>query len=193
MLPEGMRPYAYVMGPLWTLTYVFIIIRGFRDRTYGMPPVALSANLAWEFIFSTVLPHPTPSAEISGVWLAFDVIILVQYLKFWSDDYPAGLSRKLFWWCYPPTIPVAGVLIYYLSIDAGDRMGLHAAWGMNFMMSVMFIFMLQRRPDLRGHTFYGSIAKCLGSSVMAVGQARFPQPGYPERLHVILSALIFTA
>lgn len=39
-------------GAFWTLTYVLMIRRGFVDRTYGMPLVALGANVSWEFIFS---------------------------------------------------------------------------------------------------------------------------------------------
>jgi hypothetical protein len=44
-------------GVLWTITYLLIIRRGVLDRTYGMPLVALCANLSWEFIFSFVFPH----------------------------------------------------------------------------------------------------------------------------------------
>ncbi len=48
-------------GLFWTVTYLLIIRRGFRDQTYGMPLVALCANLAWEFIFSSpsAWSHPT--------------------------------------------------------------------------------------------------------------------------------------
>ena len=33
-------------GLFWTLTYVLVIRQGFRDRTYGMPLVALCANIS---------------------------------------------------------------------------------------------------------------------------------------------------
>jgi hypothetical protein len=39
-------------GTFWALAYVLIIRRGFLDETYGMPFVALCANVSWEFIFS---------------------------------------------------------------------------------------------------------------------------------------------
>ncbi len=43
-------------GIFWTITYILIIQRGLRDHTYGMPLVALCANISWEFIFSFILP-----------------------------------------------------------------------------------------------------------------------------------------
>jgi len=49
-------------GVLWTVTYLLIIRRGFLDHTYGMPLVALCANLSWEFIFSFVFPTDPSSA-----------------------------------------------------------------------------------------------------------------------------------
>jgi hypothetical protein len=53
-------------GIFWTITYLLIIRRGFLDHTYGMPLIALCANLTWEFIFSFVFPQgPVQRPSIS--------------------------------------------------------------------------------------------------------------------------------
>src|SRR5882757_6338014 len=69
-------------GICWTLTYLLIIRRGVVDLTYGMPAAALFANLAWETIYSFVLPHATPQLIVDLIWFGFDVLILLQYLRF---------------------------------------------------------------------------------------------------------------
>ena len=34
-------------GIAWTITYVALVYRGFKDRTYGMPLAALALNISW--------------------------------------------------------------------------------------------------------------------------------------------------
>jgi hypothetical protein len=84
-------------------------------------------------------------------------------------------------------------LIYYVSIDTGDRLGMHAAWGANLMMSVMFLSMLERRKDLRGQSFCVALTKCLGTASVAVGQLQYPIENFPRPLHAILAIAIFAA
>ncbi len=45
------------MGLFWIITYILIIKRGFQDKKYGMPMVALCANISWEFIFTFIYPQ----------------------------------------------------------------------------------------------------------------------------------------
>jgi hypothetical protein len=47
-------------GIFWSLAYIFIIVRGFKDRTPGIPVLALCANISWEFIFSFIYPRQPP-------------------------------------------------------------------------------------------------------------------------------------
>jgi hypothetical protein len=66
-------------GIFWILAYVCIISKGFKDKTYGMPLIALCANNSWEFIFSFILP---PSVcKLSLVWLGLGSI-LSKYFPF---------------------------------------------------------------------------------------------------------------
>ena len=66
-------------GIFWILTYIFIISKGYKDKTYGMPLLALCANIAWEFIFSFLLPHSPLQLYINYLWFALDVVIVFQF------------------------------------------------------------------------------------------------------------------
>ena len=83
-------------GVLWTVTYLLIIRRGFLDHTYGMPLVALCANLSWEFIFSFVFPHGPVQRPVNIVWFCLDLIILYQLLRYGPREFPR-LPSKLFY------------------------------------------------------------------------------------------------
>lgn len=50
----------------WLASYLGIIWRGFKDRSYGMPLVALGTNISWECVFSFVYP-PMPALAKYGV------------------------------------------------------------------------------------------------------------------------------
>jgi hypothetical protein len=47
-------PYFYVNGFCWIVVYSLFVKWGFQDKSYGMPVVALSGNIAWENVFSLV-------------------------------------------------------------------------------------------------------------------------------------------
>jgi hypothetical protein len=44
----------------WTITYLLIIQRSIQDKSVGMPMAAICMNIAWEFIFSFILPSNKP-------------------------------------------------------------------------------------------------------------------------------------
>lgn len=38
-------------GIAWTITYIALVYRGFKDKWYGMPMPAMALNIAWELTF----------------------------------------------------------------------------------------------------------------------------------------------
>ena len=88
-----------VGGIFWILTYIFIISKGYKDKTYGMPLLALCANISWEFIFSFLFPHSPHQLYINYLWFALDVVIVFQFFKYYKNEFPTSSSpRKV-----PPT------------------------------------------------------------------------------------------
>ncbi len=150
-------------GLFWTLTYVLIIRQGFADRTYGMPLVALAANLSWEFIFAFVRPPGgLTSRVIVTVWLCFDLVIGYTLIRFGPKEF-GYLPRPVFY------AGCAGTLVLaYLGIDLFSRQFDHgrgdlAAFASNLMMSGLFLGMLAARQTSRGQSPAIAAAKLLGT------------------------------
>jgi hypothetical protein len=154
-------------GICWTLTYLLIIRRGILDLSYGMPVAALCANLAWETIYSFVLPHTMPQLIVDRVWFTFDILILLQYLRFG----PAVKRRRISWAFYIEFLlglAVTFALILFLGNTLKDQYGAYAAFGQNLMMSVLFIVMLRDRKTVDGQSIYIAIFKMLGTLLASV-------------------------
>lgn len=167
-------------GIFWTITYILIIRRGFKDKTYGMPLVALCANVSWEFIFSFVFPHKSPQIYIDYVWLFFDLFIVGQYLLFGRKDFPSALSPKLFYPVFFTGLVCAYLAILCISFEFEDFRGIYAAFGQNLLMSVLFVQFLLRRNNVEGQSMYIALCKMIGTLI----------PSFYFHLHFPNSALL---
>ena len=124
---------ALASGLFWTLTYVLVIRQGLADRTYGMPLVALCANLAWEFIFSVVRPHHGVQHGVDIAWLCLDLGIAYTALRYGPREFPY-LSRPAFYAGLAGTFALSylGVDLVCRQFDGGR--GGYAAFGQNLMI-----------------------------------------------------------
>ncbi len=150
-------------GSFWLVAYGLIIRRGFLDRSYGMPLVAVCVNISWEFIFTLLIPHDAPQSYINAGWLLLDVFILGQLLVFWRSDFP-NLDKVVF---YPFTVAALLAsfgLIYTMAIEF-DHCGAYSALGQNFLMSILFMIMLFQRNSLMGQSIYIALVKMVGSAL----------------------------
>ena len=156
-----------VGGTFWSLTYVLIIIRGFKDKTFGMPFVALSANISWEAMFSFVRPHLPPQLYIDYAWFLLDLVIVFQFFRYGRSEFPkisALKSRLLFL----ASVSASFAAIYFTCYKLGDWNGAYAAFGQNLLMSVLFIRMFYRREEVRGQSFLIALFKMLGTGISSV-------------------------
>ena len=154
-------------GLCWTGVYLLIILRSFRDKTYGMPHWALAFNFSWELIFSFVLVAKAPELQlqllINRVWLLFDAAIFVAYFLYGKKEWPSTLPQTLF---YPYSVLVLLVsyfFVYLISVELDHSQGMYAAFIQNLMMSWLFISMLQRRKSLAGQSLGIAALKLVGT------------------------------
>lgn len=154
-------------GLFWSMAYILIIIRGFKDKTYGMPLFALCTNFSWEFIFSFILPNPKPQIYINYIWIILDVFIMIQFLKFGKPEFPS-LSNKQFYTVFLLALGTVFGLILSITYEFNDWEGAYAAFGDNLMMSILFIVMLFRRDSLRGQSIYIGLFKMLGTALISI-------------------------
>jgi len=155
-------------GLFWTLTYILIIRRGLIDKRYGMPVIALCANISWEFIFSFVFPHKAPQLYIDYVWLFFDLGILIQYLYWGKKDFPLNLHRNLFYPAFLMSLALSYLMILMISYEFEDYQGIYAAFGQNLMMSVLFVYLLLKRNNPAGQSLYIALLKMIGTILPSV-------------------------
>lgn len=148
-------------GTLWSLTYMLIIQRGYLDRTYGMPLVALCTNVSWEFIFAFVHPHGSVQGWVNTAWFLLDLIIVYQLLKYGPREF-GGLPRSNFYAMFGLALGTSFCAILFMtqSLDEGTH---YSAFGQNLLMSVLFITMLYSRRSLRGQSLSIAILKMLGT------------------------------
>jgi hypothetical protein len=151
-------------GVLWTLTYLLIIRQGFLHRTYGMPLVALCANISWEFIFAFVYPHDLPQRAVNVVWLSFDVVILVQLILYGPREF-ATLPRRLFYAAFALALATAFGAVLTVTLQFDDSDGAYSAFGQNLMMSILFVTMLYSRGSMRGQSVWIAVLKMVGTAL----------------------------
>jgi hypothetical protein len=154
-------------GLFWSITYILIIRRGFKDKTYGMPLAALCANISWEGIFSFIYPHSPPQIYINYVWFLIDTVIVMQFLKYGRSEFPA-LSKKIFISMLLLALATCFGLVFSITREFNDWQGAYAAFGQNLMMSVLFIVLLFNRNDLRGQSMFIALFKMLGTAIICL-------------------------
>ena len=154
-------------GICWTITYLLIIRRSIFDLTYGMPLAALCANFAWEFIFSVITPHTLPQLVVDRVWLIFDAIMVLQYLRFGARERQRRLSKS-FYAEFMFNLAVAFALVWLVNKAFNDINGVYAAFGQNLMMSVLFINLLRTRKSANGQSIYIAVFKLVGTLLASV-------------------------
>lgn len=155
-------------GIFWILTYIFIISKGYKDKTYGMPLFALCANISWEFIYSFVLSHSPPQLYINYLWFGLDVAIVVQFFKYHRNEFPNISTLKLYI-VFVVALAFAFSIILSGGLYLGDIDGAYAAFGQNLLMSVLFVFMFFKRGNtLRGQSIFIAVFKMLGTGLTSI-------------------------
>lgn len=156
-----------VGGLFWSATYVLIIRRGFKDKTFGMPMAALCANISWEAIFAFVTPHEAPQLYVNYIWFLLDSVIVWQFLKYGKKEF-SNISRWQFYAIFVLGITTAASMILAVNYQMQDNSGAYAAFGQNLMMSVLFVTMLINRKGTDGQSFYIALFKMIGTGLSSL-------------------------
>ncbi|MFN8563621.1 MAG: hypothetical protein U0703_18850 [Anaerolineae bacterium] len=118
-----------ISGISWTLVYIILIVRGFRDKTYGMPLFALTFNLSWEFLYAFVFHKGdaiTLQRAVNTIWCLFDVVIVYTYLRYGRSEFPKNVDQKWFLPWSIIVIVVSFATLYVAALEFG------MAWGALF-------------------------------------------------------------
>ena len=176
----------------WLLAYVLIVRRGFMEKTYAMPIVAMMGNWTWEWIYGLGLDSSCPPvwdacpkqwfqlADFAAAF--FDFFIVYTIFKFGRDKVSNPFFRKYYY-----QVLVFGLIAAFaiqsqfvkevgfpnaqsLSVRgeinpffAGDSGGAYSGFILAFIMGVLFIQMLTERNSLEGQSFIIALAMMLGN------------------------------
>jgi hypothetical protein len=157
-----------VGGLFWILTYVFIIFKGSKDKTYGMPLIALCANISWEFIFSFIIPSSTPQLFINYLWFGLDCVIVFQFFRYYKNEFP-NLSSSIAFTAFGLLLFSAFIIIISGAQLLDDHRGVYAAFGQNLLMSILFVGMFFKRGEgLRGQSIFIAVFKMIGTGLTSI-------------------------
>ena len=164
-----------ISGLFWIIVYEECIRLGFKQKTYCMPFLALTLNIAWEgvYVFSYIfLNAPTPLAGIVApaqyiiciLWLLLDIIILYTYFKFGKKEWPKSIDIKLFTPWNVITIICCFCLQIVFIYEFGFVMAIkYSAFLQNLLMSVLFINLFSKRGNMEGQSILLAVSKCIGT------------------------------
>ncbi len=154
-------------GFCWTIVYLKLIVSGFKEKTYGMPFIALTLNFSWEVIYSyfNLINHNYTSTQtwITFIWLFLNIFIIFTYLFYGKSYFPPYCNREYF---IPWTLIIflmSFVLQYFFIIEFGGSGQIYSAFLQNLIMSILFINMLVHRNDLKGQNLVIAINKWIGT------------------------------
>ena len=154
-------------GLFWSATYILIIRRGFKDKTFGMPMAALCANISWEVIFAFFIPHDAPQIYVNYIWFSLDVVIVIQFLKYGKKEF-SNIPKWQFFAVFALGIAIAIPMILAINYEFEDETGAYAAFGQNLVMSILFVTMLINRKGIGGQSFYIALFKMIGTAIISL-------------------------
>jgi len=148
----------------WVIAYSGIIWRGFQDRTFGMPIAALAANLSWEAMYSFAIDPLGDYLHILSIPCFFiDLIIAWQCFAWGAKDFAQPFIRRNFKLVFFGAIAIAYPVLYFSFYEFHDPLGEYTGFGINLMMSILFVAMLLRRDSVAGQSMYIAVSKWLGT------------------------------
>ncbi|MFH8534423.1 hypothetical protein ACH4GE_39200 [Streptomyces tendae] len=148
----------------WLVAYVAIIYRGFADQTYGVPLAALFANLTWEFAYGFLLDPLGDYFHTASIFgFLVDAVIAWQVWKYGAAQFPDSALGRHFRPLFGLFVAVALSVNYHAFIDLADPDGEYTGFGINLMMSILYIKMLEDRGSPAGQSMYIALGKWLGT------------------------------
>jgi hypothetical protein len=175
LLGVGFTPALLAVGGVmyltWTAAYLLIIRQCFREKTYGIPMVAVMMNIVWEFCFSFNVLHQELALFFvwgNRLWFVFDVVIVYQLLKWGKQAQVLPPVRDYFHAIAGFGLAATAVALPLAIIYVNDLDGISSSFTMNLSMSVMFPFMIYFRPGLEGLNYPAAWLKMIGTAAGAI-------------------------
>ena len=161
---------AAVMFGTWAGAYILIIRKCFRERTYGVPMLAVCLNISWEAQMAVNPPDSYPHLLRIGnfTWLIPDLLVLYLVYRFGREAQARPEIRKYFHLVLSATLVLCFFAILTFRSSFADPYGFAAAWILAVIMCVLFILLVFNRPDGRGLSYPAAWLMMLGNIAAAI-------------------------
>lgn len=157
-------------GFCWILAYVFIIYRGIKDKSYGMPLIPLVLNFGYEFVYSFCYPV---NQLFNLPWVLLDLGIIYTYFKYGFPYFKKFyLIEKKQWYIMSVFAFIIGFLINFfgyqffsenLNYIPNEHISVIFGFIWVLFISVCMITMLFQRKNIEGQSFLISLLIFLGT------------------------------
>lgn len=161
---------AAAMFVTWALAYILIIIKCFREHTYGVPLLAACLNISWEAQMSVAPPESYPGLLKIGnhMWLIPDLLVLYLIYRFGRSAQSRLELKPFFFATLTGTLVFSFFLVLTFRTYFNDPYGVAAAFLLALIMSLLFILMAFDRPAGRGLSYGAAWLMMIGNVVAAV-------------------------
>jgi hypothetical protein len=175
-----------IFNVYWFMTYILVIRRGAIEKTWGIPMVSLTLNIAWDIsgagLLGVFLPDsihldsPVFQSIINIGFVIANGIITYQMLRYWRSDFTNLTTFEFyFFWLLAQAISFGVIIVG--SLELHDPLIFKMGFLDNFVNSALFIAMLYRRPNLLGQSIYIGLSKLIGTAAVSLSSLIFPWPG----------------
>ncbi|KAI1155151.1 hypothetical protein F4825DRAFT_447879 [Nemania diffusa] len=158
-------------GLLWTIAYVLYILQSHRDNSYGMPLIALCANIGWELAYGVFYPLPYIETATFLLWAVIDLGIAHATVKFslaqWRHAPLVGRNLAVIM-----SIGCVVSLVVHCEFIKRNASPTEAAFWSGFacqnLLGVLSVGQIVSRANTSGHSRIIWLCRWVGSSLATV-------------------------
>lgn len=157
-------------GFCWILAYVFIIYKGLKDKTYGMPLIPLVLNFSYEFIYAFIFPV---NRLFNIPWFLLDIAIVYTYFKYGYASFSKFyLIEKKQWYIISVFAFLSGLLITFfahqffaqnLTTIPDEQTNVILGFILMLFITVCMTMMFLQRKNIEGQSFIISFLILIGT------------------------------
>jgi hypothetical protein len=158
---------ALTMFAAWTVCYVVIFIKCWREKTYGFPIANVALNLGWETVFAFRLLGPLPRFYFPLqwghlLWVTIDLANVFLIVKFGRARQNSAVTRRFFGLVVIGGFALAMPASFMFMRYTGDVMGVASAMIIDVVMAALFLSLYANRADLNGLSYAGAWLRLVG-------------------------------
>ncbi|WP_027000466.1 hypothetical protein [Eisenibacter elegans] len=157
----------------WVVVYAIVISNIQKHRFVEVPFIAITANFAWEFLWSFVFMTNMGLAYVWGyrIWFFMDCWIVYGAFRYGASQMSIERWKPYFHYIFLGALAAWFVMLYgYIKVyDAPvTQMGANSGYILNVMMSALYIPLMWRLFGTERFSIPAAWAKGLGTLLISV-------------------------